>query len=92
MEKSKSIEGVEEFIAEFVAEVDKKRHHNKSWKKVYAFSKFAGPVLDVFKQANFSPECSVALGLVGMLLIQVRRVWGLFIELILTLLVSVALE
>ena len=74
LEETKTIDGVAEFITQYVAEVDKKRHHNKTWKKVYAFSKFAGPVLEVFKQANFTPECSIALGLLGMLLIQVRRI------------------
>lgn len=69
LDQSNSIEGVQDFIAQYLAEVDK-RNHNKTWKKVYSFSRFAGPVLDVFRQANFSPECSLALGLVGLLLIQ----------------------
>jgi hypothetical protein len=73
IEQSKTIEAVEDFIAQYIAEVDKKHHHDKTWKKVYAFSQFASPVLEIFKQANFSPECSIALGLVGMLLIQVRN-------------------
>jgi hypothetical protein len=62
---------VQEFIIQYVAEVEKRQHNTKVWKKVYAFSKFAGPVLDVFKEANFTPECSLALGLLSMLLIQV---------------------
>lgn len=73
IEQSKTIEAVEDFIAQYIAEVNKKHYHDKTWKKVYAFSQFAGPVLEIFKQANFSPECSIALGLVGMLLIQVRN-------------------
>jgi hypothetical protein len=73
IEQSKTIESVEDFIAQYIAEVDKKHHNDKTWKKVYAFSQFAGPVLEIFKQANFSPECSIALGLIGMLLIQVRN-------------------
>jgi hypothetical protein len=73
IEQSKTIEAVEDFIAQYIEEVDKKHHRDKTWKKVYAFSQFAGPVLEIFKQANFSPECSIALGLVGILLIQVRN-------------------
>lgn len=77
IKRSKTIEDVEDFIAQYIAEVDKKYHHDKTWKKkVYAFSEFAGPVLEIFKQANFSPECSLALGLIGMLLIQVRNHLG----------------
>lgn len=38
---------------------------------MYAFTHFADLVLEVFKQANFTPECSIAIGLVGLLLIQV---------------------
>ncbi|KUJ16654.1 uncharacterized protein LY89DRAFT_734748 [Mollisia scopiformis] len=70
LDQSQNIEMVREFIAQYVAEVDKRRQYSKTWGKVYAFSQFAGPVLDVFKQANFSPECSVALGLISLLLIQ----------------------
>jgi hypothetical protein len=73
IDQSKTIEGVEEFIAQYVVEVNKKHYQDKAWKKVYAFSRFAGQVLELFKQVNFSPECSLALGLVGMLLIQVRK-------------------
>ena len=70
-DESTTIEGVEEFIEQYVAEVEKRQKRTKAWQKVYAFSKFAGPVLALFKEANISPECSIALGLVGMLLIQV---------------------
>jgi hypothetical protein len=69
IEQSKTIEAVEDFIALYIEEVDKKHQRDKTWKKVYAFSQFASPVLEIFKQANFSPECSIALGLIGILLI-----------------------
>ena len=61
-------------MSQYVEEIGKTQRHNKAWKKVYAFLQFARPVLEVFRQANFTPECSIALGLVGLLLIQVRRV------------------
>jgi hypothetical protein len=70
-DESTTIESVEEFVTQYVAEVEMRQTRTKAWKKVYAFSQFAGPVLDLFKQANLTPECSIALGLVGMLLIQV---------------------
>lgn len=73
LERVKDLATVEDFIAEYVEEMERKSKHGKVWKKVYAFSQFAAPVLDVFKQANLSPECSIALGLVGLLLIQVRQ-------------------
>jgi len=73
LEQVADLATVEDFIAEYVEEIERKSKHGKAWKKVYAFSQFAAPVLDVFKQANLSPECSVALGLLGLLLIQVRQ-------------------
>jgi len=44
-------------MARNVAEVIKKRQHNKTWKKVYGFSEFAGTALEVLNQENFTPEC-----------------------------------
>ena len=70
IEQANSIEAIEQFLSEYIKEIDKAQRHSKVWKKVYAFTQFAGPVLEVFKQANFTPECSIALGLVGLLLIQ----------------------
>jgi hypothetical protein len=71
--EANSIDNIEKFLAEYVKELEKTQRHGKAWKKVYAFTQFAGPVLEVFKQANFTPECSIALGLIGLLLIQVSR-------------------
>ncbi|MCJ1389643.1 hypothetical protein MMC18_002500 [Xylographa bjoerkii] len=70
LDQVRDIATVEAFMTQYLEEIDKKKKHNKIWKKVYTFSQFAGPVLDIFKQANFSIECSIALGLVGLLLIQ----------------------
>jgi hypothetical protein len=47
-------------MAQYVAEVIKKRQHNKTWKKVYGFSEFAGTALEVLKQAGLAgsaPKC-----------------------------------
>jgi hypothetical protein len=57
LKETKTIGGVAEFMAQYVVEVIKKRQHNKTWKKVYGFSEFAGTALEVFKQAGFAPEC-----------------------------------
>lgn len=70
IEQANSIEAIEQFLSEYIKEIDKAQRHSKVWKKIYAFTQFAGPVLEVFKQAKFTPECLIALGLVGLLLIQ----------------------
>lgn len=74
--QANSIDAIEQFLSDYVKEVEKSQRHSKVWKKVYAFTQFAGPVLEVFKQANFTPECSIALGLVGLLLIQVSTIFS----------------
>jgi hypothetical protein len=70
--KLQDLEAVEDFVRRYSTEVEKRQGHTKVWKKVYKFTQFVGPVLEVFKQANFTPECSIALGLIGLLLVQVR--------------------
>ena len=65
-----TVEDTQDIIDSYVAEIDKIGSNSKIWKKVHAFAEFARPVLHVFQQANFTPEVSLALGLVGMLLIQ----------------------
>lgn len=72
LEQVQDFTTVESLIEHYVQEIGKRKNHSKMWRKVYAFTQFAGPVLEIFKQANLSPECSIALGLVGLLLIQVR--------------------
>jgi hypothetical protein len=66
-----NLDVAENFVSQYVEAYKQIDSGKKGWRKVYAVSRFAKPVLDVFKQANFSPECSVALGLVGLLLVQV---------------------
>ena len=67
-----SLDAAQHFVSQYAAAYKETGLARKGWKKVYAVSRFVGPVLDIFKQASFSPECSIALGLVGLLLIQVR--------------------
>lgn len=71
LRETKTVEDAEEIISCYVQEMTKVGSKSRIWKKVHAIAKFAAPVLEVFKQANFSPECSLAIGLVGLLLIQV---------------------
>lgn len=76
LDQVKDLATLEAFMNTYIAEINDKAKHTKAWKKAYSFSLFAGPVLAIFKEASFSPECTIAFGLVGLLFIQVFQLFN----------------